>query len=247
MQREPLTLDDPNALQLMPTQTPPPPFAPTRPHMRRFDECNLTVDVPGNPWAERDPKLVSGETLLHVVRTDPFIVVLLGCEAKGVEQKLDNRSLVSLSQVRLRAVASDATITPTEAASAHGIDGLRYTSTRTMAGHGVYCVHWVAMSNGYAYSLVAVGTRADSALVDDAHRDFLNRLKRIDATKIRTPRARNLSTDLIGRLRLPRRRQEHGVGRGAGKRRQLNWSKTSRQARTVRADRDPYTDASSHA
>jgi hypothetical protein len=156
----------------------------TPPRTTRFDDLNLSVNMPSGQWTKQDPKKTGSRACFLISRRDPTIVISLAGERVGTAAGATNNSLLAESQAKMKQLPSGEIERDEQPLAANGIDGLTYEAT---ADHGDATVHysiWVAAHNGYIYKLAVYGDQKDRAEIDSTMRRFVSGMKQIQPTRV---------------------------------------------------------------
>jgi hypothetical protein len=161
---------------------PAPRVAPSR--ATRFDDLNLSVNMPNGPWVKSDPKKTGSRARFIISRSDPTIVISLAGERAGTEAGDTNDSLLAESQAKMRSFPGGAVEPGERQLSAAGIQGVAYEATVTDGQYTTYYSLWVAAHHGYNYKLAVYGDQQHKPAIDEAMRDFLRGIQQIQPTRV---------------------------------------------------------------
>jgi hypothetical protein len=150
----------------------------------RFDELNLSVNMPSGPWVKMDPQQTGSKACFLASRTDPAIVISLAGEAVGVEADDTNDSLLAASQAKMLSLPGAAIAPGARLQSAGHIDGMAFEATVAQGDTTGYYSIWVANYHGYNYKLAVYGDQRDKLAIDQAMHNFLRGLKPIQSNRI---------------------------------------------------------------
>lgn len=151
----------------------------------RFDDLNLTVNMPTGPWTKQDAKKTGSRACFLIRRSNPTIVISLAGERVGAEANATNATLLAESQAKMKRLpGGDLEPGAERKLSANGIEGLTYEATADQGDATTHYSIWVAAHNGYTYKLAAYGDQKDRAEIDTAMKKFLGGMKQIQPTRV---------------------------------------------------------------
>ena len=146
----------------------------------RFDDLNLSVNMPGGSWTKLDPKKTGSRACLLLSRQNPEIILSLAGERAATD---NTKALLATSQAKMKTMPG-AVLSSTQALSANGIDGILYEATIGEAQPKTHYSIWVAAHHGFNYKLAVYGEQKAKPTIDAAIRTFVNGIKHIELTKL---------------------------------------------------------------
>jgi hypothetical protein len=148
----------------------------------RFDDLNLSVNMPGGSWTKLDPKKTGSRACLLLSRQNPEIFLSLAGE-RAASNVDNNKALLAASQAKMKTMPG-AVLSSTSALSANGIDGILFEATTGEAQPKTHYSIWVAAHNGFNYKLAVFGHQNEQPTIDAAIRTFARGIKHIEPTDL---------------------------------------------------------------
>jgi tetratricopeptide (TPR) repeat protein len=149
----------------------------------RFDDFNLELDVPGQPWVETKRQITDGSLRMNFVRSRPETYVSLIAQQMEIGSiSLDNA--VTDSKAKLKSETPDLHFLGDTNDSVNGLDGITYKASVNTQTKKRFYVHWTGLHNGYAYQLRTQGPLGNADEITKANREFVKRLHQIDAARV---------------------------------------------------------------
>jgi len=157
------------------------------PGVTRFDEFNLFVNLPNEPWVCLKPKKKEAQVSLLIRRSNPAIDISLTAERVGLKANWTNSSLLALSQSKLKNSPKSVLVPGEWKIAANGIQGVSYEAFATLKkGKKAHFSIWVATYNGYNYSLSVSGEQKSKRAIHEAMRGFLRNIEPIKIVRPKT-------------------------------------------------------------
>lgn len=151
----------------------------------RFDDLNLAVDIPQSGWDSLEPEDERARGHLRLARSNPETILSLAVVPVGLQAEETTRSLLSASRAKIASLPNGEVLPGVRQMSARGIRGVTYRATAAFdTGKRLHYSIWVATRNGYNYSLAAYGDQAHARAVDEAMREFVGRMRLIEANRV---------------------------------------------------------------
>lgn len=149
----------------------------------RFDDYNLELEVPGQPWVETKRQITDGSLHMNFVRSRPETYVSLFAQQMEVGGiSLDNA--VADSKAKLKSETPDLQFLGDTDDSVNGLDGITYKASVNTRNQKRFYVQWTGIHNGYAYQLRTQGPLGAANEIAQANREFVKRLRQIDPPRV---------------------------------------------------------------
>jgi tetratricopeptide (TPR) repeat protein len=152
--------------------------------LRRFEENNIQIELPGNPWIVAPFDVNNPSFCLVLIDVNSQLTFMLLANRSGIENDIDNHKLAEMSQQLVLARAPDAQFSRTSPIMSNGLEGIRYGAELTANGMALHFCVWSASRQGYVYHLITSGPVAQRASIDAANAMFCARIQLIDPSRV---------------------------------------------------------------
>ncbi|MEO0529652.1 MAG: hypothetical protein AAF266_03640, partial [Planctomycetota bacterium] len=150
-----------------------------------FPKANIGLNLPRNGWVQHDPSAQGPNACVLLSYDKPELMMSLVGEPVGVEAGVTVQSQLAASQELTKRLPGSVILPGVRKLSAPGIPGLTYAATAPLEdGRELQYSVWVAVKNGYRYSLVVYGDRNHNRAIDATMKQFVGRLRQIQPNHV---------------------------------------------------------------
>jgi tetratricopeptide (TPR) repeat protein len=146
-----------------------------------FAEDNFRFKSPGRPWVKADAVKINKAARMLFLRNLPQVFFMVIPEQVGTQFRTE--SLKEVVEANVRSVAKSVKVLQEQPRTVSGLRGICIHREAKVSRQDIFYVHWVCVTNGWAYQLVTWGQLAQKQAVIAQAGEMMSRFEMIDPAR----------------------------------------------------------------